>query len=804
MNPLEKVLDRDCGESRPPLPTAAASEERCRFTLEQTGVGRWELDPATLQAWRSAQSARLFGQEGAGGAWSFQDFLGSVHPEDRARVESLVRAGLAARQGWSFECRILRPDAAAIWVWVKAAFVPEGRVHGLVLDITQRKAAEEEARKQRELSQAVFDALEAHICVLDAAGEIVAVNRSWRVFAEANQMRLPGAGLGGNYLAICEGAAGPEAAEARAFAAGIRQVLDGGQESFARDYACHSPAAKRWFHAKITRLPEAGGGRLVIAHENITQVKQAEEQAQASARQLRALGDNLPRAMVYQLVRGPQGPRFTFVSAGVERIHGVTVETALRDAAVLCGQVVEEDRARLAAREEEARASGKSLVAEFRIRNARGELRWVHASSRTGELADGSLCSDGVELDFTERRQLEESLCQAKKLEALGHLAGGMAHEFNNLLAGMMMNLELARLNNHLEPEVGRLVDDNLVSCRRAAGLIQLLLAASRRSLLQLEVLDLGGLAAGQARLIEHLPEQRIRVDCRFAPGAYWVEADRSLMEQAIVNLCLNARDAMPEGGTLQLALKTVAIGGDETAQHAHARPGAHVCLTVGDTGCGMGAQVMERLFEPFFTTKEVGQGTGLGLAMVKGTVEQHRGWVEVESRVGQGSTFRIYLPAVAPPIPAPTARGRREQPLAPEPDCLVVMEEEAAVRLPTRRLLKDLGYCVREAATAAEALEIWAGHAAEIGLVLADIVQPGKISGIDLAERFLAEKPGLEIILTSGHYSERAAADPRLASRAIFLSKPCLPETLAAVITEQLQRRRAGPGAGSRPGRAD
>ncbi len=797
MKPSETVLGMGQGERRPPearesQQAAAASEERCRFTLEQTGVGLWELDPTTLRAWRSAPGARLFGHHNTGGAWSFQDFLGSVHPEDRAQVESLVRAGLAASQGWSFECRIIRPDAAVIWIWVKAAFVPEGRVHGLVLDITQRKAAEAEARKQRELSQAVFDALEAHICVLDAAGEIVAVNRSWRVFAEANQMRLPGAGLGGNYLAICEGAAGPEAAEARAFAAGIRQVLKGGQESFAHDYACHSPAVKRWFHAQITRLPEAGAGRLVIAHENITQVKQAQEQAQASVQQLRALGDKLPLAMVYQLVWGPQGPRFTFVSAGVERIHGVTVETALRDAAVLYRQVVLEDRARLAAREEEARASGKSLVAEFRIRNARGELRWVHVSSRTGELADGSLCSDGVELDITKRRQLEENLCQVNKMEALAHLAGGMAHEFNNLLAGMMMNLGLARLNNHLEPEVARLVDDNLVSCRRAAGLIQLLVAASRRSRLQLELLDLGGLAGRQARLIEPVLEKRIRVDCRFAPGAHWVEVDRSLMEQAMVNLCLNARDSMKEGGTLRLELRRVEISGDQAALPALARPGPYVCLAVGDTGCGMEARVMDRLFEPFFTTKEVGKGSGLGLAMVKGTVEQHRGWVEVESRVGQGSTFRIYLPAVTPPVPAPTSRGRREQPLTQGQGCLVVMAEEAAVRLATRRLLQDLGYCVREAATAAEALEIWAAHAAEISLVLADIVQPGKISGTDLAQRFLAEKPGLKIILTSGHYHEREAAGQRLASQAIFLSKPCLPETLAAMITEQLPRKRA------------
>jgi PAS domain S-box-containing protein len=797
MKPPETVLEMGQGERLPPEArespqAAAASEERCRFPLEQTGVGLWELDPATLRAWRSAQHARLFGHDNTGGAWSFQDFLGSVHPEDRAQVESLVRAKLTARQGWSFECRIIRPDAGVIWIWVQAAFVPEGRVYGLVLDITQRKAAEEEARKQREFSQAVFDALEAHICVLDAAGEIVAVNRSWRVFAEANQMRLPGAGLGGNYLAICDGAVGPEAAEARAFAAGIRQVLEGAQESFARDYACHSPVAKRWFHAKITRLPEAGAGRLVIAHENITQVKQAEEQAQASARQLRALGDNLPLAMVYQLVRGLQGPRFTFVSAGVERIHGVTVETALRDAAVVYGQVVEEDRARLAAQEEESWASGKSLEAEFRIRNARGELRWVHVSSQTGELADGSLCSDGVELDLTERKQLEASLCQTKKMEALGHLAGRMAHEFNNLLAGMMMNLGLATMNHHLEPEVARLVDDNLESCHRAAGLIQLLLAASRRSLLQLEVLDLAGLAGRQARLIESILGKRIRVECQFAPGAHWVEADRSLMEQAVVNLCLNARDSMKEEGTLRLELRRVEISRHQAELPALARPDPYVCLAVGDTGCGMEARVMERLFEPFFTTKEVGRGTGLGLAVVKGTVEQHRGWVEVESRVGQGSTFRIYLPAVAPPVPAPTARGRREQLLAQGQGCLVVMEEKAEIRLVARRLLQDSGYCVWEAATPAEALEIWAGHAAEIGLVLADIVQPGKISGIDLAELFLTEKSGLKIILISGHDHEREAAGQRLASHAIFLSKPCLPKTLAAALTMQLQRKRA------------
>jgi len=384
-----------------------------------------------------------------------------------------------------------------------------------------------------------------------------------------------------------------------------------------------------------------------------------------------------------------------------------------------------------------------------------------------------------VMVDITERKQLEDRLRQSQKMEAVGQLAGGMAHEFNNILAASMMALTLAR-TQITDSEAITHLDDVQTLSRRAADLIKQLLAFSRKSVMQREVLDMGTVVAEQCRMMQRLLGERITLEFN-GTSPLAVEGDRVLLEQVIWNLCLNARDAMNGEGRLQLNLVSVEIDPRRGNTHNDARPGKHVRVSVTDTGCGMDEQTLKRLFEPFFTTKEVGQGTGLGLATVRGIVQQHQGWIEVESHVGVGTTFRVFLPASHEDIPL--------RPPMPEGmtglvnGTLLLVEDEPALRKPTMTLLMRNGYRIIEAGDGEQGLALWEKHRSEIDLIITDMVMPGSVSGLDLAERALADKPGIKVIITSGYHAEVPEAEEVTDSPIIYLPKPWPPETLNLII---------------------
>jgi PAS domain S-box-containing protein len=247
--------------------------------------------------------------------------------------------------------------------------------------------------------------------------------------------------------------------------------------------------------------------------------------------------------------------------------------------------------------------------------------------------------------DITERKLFAERLRQAQKMESIGHLAGGMAHEFNNILAAMMMNLDLAQMNSGTASNGPLQEMEGL--CKRAADLIGQLLAFSRRSMMQLRPVNLGASLLEHSKMLNRLLGERITVEFSIADNLPWVNADPMMIEKVLLNLCLNAQDAMNGSGSLSIGLSKKEIDAEQAKAHENAHPGTYVCLSVRDAGCGMDEKTMRRLFEPFFTTKGVGKGPGLGLATVRGIVQQHRGWVEVESCLGKGSLFRVHLPAL-------------------------------------------------------------------------------------------------------------------------------------------------------------
>jgi PAS domain S-box-containing protein len=388
--------------------------------------------------------------------------------------------------------------------------------------------------------------------------------------------------------------------------------------------------------------------------------------------------------------------------------------------------------------------------------------------------------------ELTERLLLEEQFRQVQKLEAIGRLAGGVAHDFNNILAAIMLNVELAGIAEGLPPTVQEVLQDVRVAVDRAANLTRQLLAFSRRHRLEVKPLDLNEVTANMSKMLQRLIGEDIRLEtCYEAEGAPLL-ADPGMMEQVLLNLAVNSRDAMPKGGELSIEIASVELDEAAAARRPKGRPGQFIRLTVRDTGGGIAPEHLPRIFEPFFTTKQAGQGTGLGLATVYGIVEQHRGWIEVHSELGRGTAFHIHLPRLAESaalrgapeaVPAP-ARGGAET--------LLLVEDDAPVRSLIKNALERLGYRVWAAADGPAALELWRQHHRSIELLLTDLVMPGGISGRELAERLVASKP-LRVIFMSGYPAEVVGPGLDLRKGLNFVQKPVGREELARLVRDCL-----------------
>jgi PAS domain S-box-containing protein len=410
----------------------------------------------------------------------------------------------------------------------------------------------------------------------------------------------------------------------------------------------------------------------------------------------------------------------------------------------------------------------------------------VFLNNVVGFVEDGLLVRVwGSQRDVTEQRHLEEQFRQAQKMEAVGQLAGGIAHDFNNLLTAILGNTQL--LLRDLPPgDASRSdVEEIRKASERAAALTRQLLAYSRRQLLQPEVLDLNVVVAEMDRMLRRLIGEHIALATALAPDLGRVRADPSQLEQVIVNLVVNARDAMPDGGRLTIETANVDLDETYTEQHLGAAAGAYAMLAVTDTGTGMDASVRAHLFEPFFTTKEVGKGTGLGLATVYGIVKQSGGYISVYTEPGHGSSFKVYLPRTAPLPPAAAPAASR--PTATRgSETILIVEDEAAVLALSRRALEKQGYTVLAAANPADALRLVERHGGAIHLLLTDVVMPG-MSGRELAEQLAARRAGIRVLYMSGYPGDAIAQGGTLAPGSAFLSKPFAPDGLARKVRDVL-----------------
>jgi len=429
----------------------------------------------------------------------------------------------------------------------------------------------------------------------------------------------------------------------------------------------------------------------------------------------------------------------------------------------------------------------QEIQLEHRIRRRDGETRHLLVLVTSVRDANGRIVSTrGVNQDITERKRLEERLRQSSKLEGIGRLAGGMAHEFNTILAAMLLNLNLVKMASQ-GVEARDLLRDLDELTWKAADLIKQLLAFSRQSVMRVQTLDLAAALMGQHKILGRLLGESVTVGFSTAGNQTWVSADKGMIENVVLNLCLNARDALKEGGHIRLHLEATEIDAARAGAQEGAQPGRYVCLSVTDTGCGMDERIMKRLFEPFFTTKPVGQGVGLGLATVRGIVQQHHGWVEVESHVGKGSTFRVYLPAVTQPVVLTSAPTPNR--LVHGKGTILVVEDEPTLRKATRTLFVRMGYVVLEAATCKEALEVWDAHRAQIDLIYSDMEAPGALTGLQIAQKALVDKPAVKAIITSGYHGDDLDRTRLASSSIVFLPKPCDAAILTSVIHECLSR---------------
>ena len=383
--------------------------------------------------------------------------------------------------------------------------------------------------------------------------------------------------------------------------------------------------------------------------------------------------------------------------------------------------------------------------------------------------------------DITAQRRLEEQFRQSQKMEAIGQLAGGVAHDFNNILtviqghASLLASAKLGELETKSANQI-------VLAAGRAAGLTRQLLTFSRRQLIQPKRLDLNKIVGNLTNMLGRLLGEDIALQLNYSQAPAVVEADAGMMEQILLNLAVNARDAMPKGGQLAIRITVNEVNEDYVSRHPDARKGNFVCISVSDTGVGIAPEILPRIFEPFFTTKEVGKGTGLGLATVYGIVKQHQGWIELDSHVGKGTVFRIFIPRINPaqngvekPTTAITVKGGSES--------ILLVEDEKPVRELAACVLERYGYKVFQADTGMEALEIWERRKNQIKLVLTDLVMPNNMNGRELAEKMWAESPALKVIFTSGYSADIVGKDFKLQADLNFLQKPYQPQTLALTI---------------------
>ena len=699
----------------------------------------------------------------------------AVHPEDLPLIREIT---LARQRGEEMpdppEYRVLTKQGEVRWVERSArriTYAGEPAVVSIVWDITARKRAEEAVKESEEKFRSLAEALPVPILILQGQ-QVLYANQ-----AVGKMHGIPRNELLKNFWqaihpddvpAIRERVASRQRGEAVPANFDVRTVTSAGEE--------------RWAECTSCEVTYGGRPARMIVVMDVTDRRRAEQAVRDSEERYRDLFENANDIIYTQDLEG----NFTSLNRAAELLTGYSREEASH---MNISQVVSPEYLDLARRMTQAKIEQglPTTTYELEIITKHGRRLTLEVSTRLVRHGDRPVSIQGVARNITERRLLEDRLRQSAKMEAIGQLAGGVAHDFNNLLSLILGHSELLLESLGATDPRRHGVSEIHEAGRRAAALTRQLLAFSRKQVLQPVVLDLNSVVRDTGKLLRRLIGEDIHLQLALPSELGRVKADPGQMEQVLLNLAVNARDAMPKGGRLEISTSHADFSTVFSEGEYQIAPGSYVRLAVSDTGAGMDMATQERIFEPFFTTKGLGKGTGLGLATVYGIVKQSGGHITVISAPGRGATFHIYLPRTTEVQPADPAK----EAAAPAPggrEVVLLAEDEPSLRRLVADFLRSNGYRVVEAENGAQAAEMAARHTGPLHLLVTDLVMP-RMGGRDLAGQLLARHPNLRVIFLSGYDSEIGHEAAVLEPGTAFLQKPFSLTDLAQKARELLDR---------------
>jgi len=666
--------------------------------------------------------------------------------------------------------------------------LPKEQIVVIIRNVTSRRRVEEELLESQSLYHSFVEHLPASVFRKDYEGRYVFVNSMFCQLKNLKPEEVLGktsAELAAYEIATRNAGLNPPARQSTLVNGDEHHelILRTGKPVEVEEAYPQSDGTVEHFH--VVKSPVFGPDGQVIGSQgiqfDITARKRAEEELFKSQQMVQTILDTIPTRIFWKDSNGVYlGCNQPFAKdCGYSTPHQLIGKTDLETASKAHAE-------RYRADDLEVMKFGRpKLNFEEPQDGADGHQKWLLTSKAPLYDKDGRVVGIlGTYEDITERKRLEEQLRQSQKMEAVGQLSGGIAHDFNNILTIIQGHVSLMEFNETLTDELRDSITEIRQASARAANLTRQLLAFSRRQRMHPATFDLNETVTNMTRMLQRIVGEDVAMQIECGPQPAMIHADVGMIEQVLMNLVVNARDAMPKGGRLLIQTANIEIS-SLAALSPESRPGNFVCLTVNDSGTGISQEILPRIFEPFFTTKGVGKGTGLGLATVYGIVQQHQGWVNVESEVGKGATFRIYLP-----LSEKTAHREPEPPSLATPrgkETILLAEDEPAVRALVNNVLAKLGYRVLQAATGVEALEIWRRNRDEIQLLLTDMVMPDGVNGRELSEKLLREKPGLKVIYASGYSADIAGPDFPLEEGMNFLAKPFNPLKLAQVVRARL-----------------